>query len=187
MQKGRRHIRLSRAAVSSTVVNRSLRICSSCARFASPSLLFPGPSFGLGVLCGVVVSRSSIVQNTQISWFESNDQSAGRAANIYRVHLHNTLAIHTALQTFPIALRQALPTYPTLSLCSRLASTFGIQIFLYVCCRSQHTVEMIHSHFSRYQLSLQQHWTRRMISCQFWAKTVQGIHRCKSSQQVRCG
>ena len=54
------YIRLSRAAVSSTVVNRSLRICSSCARFASSSLWFPDPPFEVGVLCDVGVTRFSI-------------------------------------------------------------------------------------------------------------------------------
>ena len=60
-RKGGAYLHLSRAAVSSTVASRSLRICSSCARFASPSLSFPYPPFGFGVLCDVVAAGSSIL------------------------------------------------------------------------------------------------------------------------------
>lgn len=145
MRKVGAYIHLSRAAVSSTVANRSLRICSSCARFALPSLsLLPYPPFGFGVLCDVVADTSSIV-NSRYEQTLLLPICRDKNTNITTIVLK---VKHTILQTFPIVLRQALPSFPTLSLCFCLASTSEIQIFLYACCRSQHTAP-IHVHLWR--------------------------------------
>lgn len=101
---GAYYVRLSRAAVSSTVANRSLRICSSCARFASASLSFPYPPFGFGALCDVVAAGSSISTNR----YERQTVFCRSA----EIHLSLNIQLYKLSPSLYDRLYQVLPFFP---------------------------------------------------------------------------